>query len=317
MSKTLVTGGAGFIGSNLCAALRREGHSVRVLDNLVTGRKCNLDGLDLELIEGDVTDRNTVRGAMQDVDVVYHQAALPSVPRSIEDPMATHLACATGTVTVLTEAKSAGVKRLVYAASSSAYGNQPFSSKRECDPAQPLSPYAAAKLSGEYYCRAFFASLGLETVCIRYFNVFGPNQDPNSAYSAVIPLFIKAILNDQQPTIFGDGEQTRDFTFVDNVVHANMLAAAAPAEKVGGQVFNIANGESTSLNQLMSKLNVLLGTSIEPIFAPPRTGDVKHSLADIERAKQMLGYAPIATFDEGLLRSIEYYKRTKGIFSNR
>ena len=245
---------------------------------------------------------------MRDVDVVYHQAALASVPRSVKDPLATNEACVTGTVNVLHEAKQAGVKRVVYAASSSAYGDQPFMSKRELDLPAPLSPYAVAKLAGEYYCHAFYATYGLETVCIRYFNVFGPRQDPGSQYSAVIPLFITALLEGRQPVIYGDGEQTRDFTFIKNVVHGNLLAAEAKAEDVAGKTFNVANGKSVSLNQMLAELNQLLGTDVEPAFEDSRVGDVRDSLADISKARRYLGYEPIVSFEDGLRQSIDFYK---------
>jgi len=308
MSKYLVTGGAGFIGSNIAEALVQRGDTVRVLDNLSTGFTHNLDAFDVELVEGDITDAATVARAMEGIDFVFHQAALASVPRSVKDPLATNDACVTGTVNVLHEAKKAGVKRVVYAASSSAYGDQPFMSKRESDLPAPLSPYAVAKLAGEYYCHAFWQTYGLETVCIRYFNVFGPRQDPGSPYSAVIPLFITALLEGRRPVIYGDGEQTRDFTFIKNVVHGNLLAASAKAEDVAGKTFNVANGKSISLNQMLSQLNTLLGTDVQPVFEDARVGDVRDSLADISNARQFLGYEPVVTFDDGLEQSIEFYK---------
>lgn len=308
MARYLVTGGAGFIGSNIAEALVKRGDQVRVLDNLSTGYTHNLKGLDVEFIEGDITDTDDVARAVANVDYVYHQAALASVPRSVKDPLATNEACVTGTVNVLHAARQAGVKRVVYAASSSAYGDQPFMSKRESDLPAPLSPYAVAKLAAEYYCRAFYSTYGLETVCIRYFNVFGPRQDPSSEYSAVIPLFITALLEGRQPKIYGDGEQTRDFTFIDNVVHGNLLAASAPAEQVAGRVFNVANGKTISLNQMLAKLNQLLGTNVQPVFEDPRVGDVRDSLADISQARECLGYEPVVDFNTGLERSIEFYK---------
>lgn len=308
MSKYLVTGGAGFIGSNIAEALVQRGDTVRVLDNLSTGFTHNLDAFDVELVEGDITDAATVARAMEGIDFVFHQAALASVPRSVKDPLATNDACVTGTVNVLHAAKKAGAKRVVYAASSSAYGDQPFMSKRESDLPAPLSPYAVAKLAGEYYCHAFWQTYGLETVCIRYFNVFGPRQDPGSPYSAVIPLFITALLEGRRPVIYGDGEQTRDFTFIKNVVHGNLLAASAKAEDVAGKTFNVANGKSISLNQMLSQLNTLLGTDVQPVFEDARVGDVRDSLADISNARQFLGYEPVVTFDDGLKQSIEFYK---------
>jgi UDP-glucose 4-epimerase len=304
----LVTGGAGFIGSHIAEALANRGDAVRVLDNFSTGFRRNLEPLagKIEILEGDIGDPGIVRRAMKDVDCVFHQAALASVPRSVEHPLDTNQACVTGTLNILDQARQAGVRRVVYAASSSAYGDQPFSSKREVDMPMPLSPYAAAKLAGEYYCHAFYRTYGLETVCIRYFNVFGPRQDPDSPYSAVIPLFITAILSGKRPTVFGDGQQTRDFTYVANVVHGNLLASEAKG--VAGRTLNVANGKATSLLRLLELLNELLGTEIQPIFADPRPGDVRDSLADITEAQQLLGYHPPVSFEEGLRCSIEYYR---------
>ncbi len=308
MTTHLVTGGAGFIGSHIAEALVKRGDAVRVLDNLSTGFRRNLEAISdrVELIEGDVTDAAAVARAVQGVDCVFHQAALASVPRSIERPLDTNAACVTGTLTVLDQSRRAGVRRVVYAASSSAYGDQPFSSKREVDLPGPLSPYAVAKLAGEYYCQAFFHTYGLETVGLRYFNVFGPRQDPDSPYSAVIPLFITALLAGEQPTIYGDGQQSRDFTFVENVVHGNLLAAEAKG--AAGKILNMANGRSTSLLRLLQLLNEFLGTNVQPKFADPRRGDVRHSLADITQAQQLLGYEPPVEFAEGLRRSIDYYR---------
>ena len=308
MPNFLVTGGAGFIGSNIAEALAKRGDSVRVLDNLSTGFPHNLENIEAELVEGDITDPSDVRKAAEGIDVVYHQAALASVPRSVKDPLATNEACVTGTLNVLQAAREAGVKRVIYAASSSAYGDQPFMSKRELDLPAPLSPYAVAKLAGEHYCHAFWETYGLETVCIRYFNVFGPRQDPGSPYSAVIPLFITALLEGSQPVIYGDGEQTRDFTFIKNVVHGNLLAAEAPAGDVAGKSFNVANGKSVSLNQMLAQLNELLGTDVQPKFEDARVGDVRDSLADITNARKYLKYEPVVSFDEGLRQSIEFYK---------
>lgn len=308
MAKFLVTGGAGFIGSNIAEALVQRGDEVRVLDNLSTGFRHNFDDLGVEFIEGDITNASDVAKAVEGIDFVYHQAALASVPRSVKDPLATNDACVTGTLNVLHEAKQAGVKRVVYAASSSAYGDQPFMSKREIDLPAPLSPYAVAKLAGEYYCHSFWETYGLETVCIRYFNVFGPRQDPGSPYSAVIPLFITALLEGRQPVIYGDGEQTRDFTFIKNVVHGNLLAAEAPADLVAGKTFNVANGKSVSLNTMLKMLNELLGTDVQPKFEEARVGDVRDSLADITNARKCLGYEPVVTFEDGLRQSIEFYK---------
>lgn len=308
MRTFLVTGGAGFIGSHIAEALVQRGDRVRVLDNLSTGHLKNLDGFrqSIELIEADLLDAEAVAEAVQGVDCVFHQAALASVPRSVKDPLATHAACVTGTVILLNAARQAGVRRVVYAGSSSAYGDQPTSSKRETDLPAPISPYAAAKLSAEHYLRAFTATYGLETVVLRYFNVFGPRQDPDSPYSAVIPLYITALLAGLQPVVFGDGRQSRDFTYVVNVVQANLLAADAPG--VAGRVFNAANSKTTDLLTLIGMLNRLLGTQIQPRHEPPRIGDVRESLADITQARNLLGYEPVVDFEEGLRRSIDYYR---------
>lgn len=309
MAIHLVTGGAGFIGSHLVEALVQEGHQVRVLDDLSTGFRGNLAQLggQVELIEGSVADAAVVARAVDKVDCVFHQAALASVPRSVERPLDTNAACVTGTVNLLEQARRAGVRRVVNAASSSAYGDQPFSSKREVDLPDPRSPYAAAKLAGEYYCQAFYHTYGLDTVCIRYFNVFGPRQDPNSPYSAVIPRFITALLSGARPTVYGDGHQTRDFTYVGNVVHGNLLAATA--QQAPGRIINVANGKSTSLLRLLEVLGKLLDVQVDPVFEPPRPGDVRDSLADITLARSLLGYEPLVDFDEGLTRSIDYYKQ--------
>ncbi len=308
MKNYLVTGGAGFIGSHIATALVERGDSVRILDNLSTGTKANLAHLGerVELIEGDLLDQSAVERAVDGVDVVYHQAALASVPRSVSKPLDTNAACVTGTLNVLVASKDANVQRVIYAGSSSAYGNQPFMSKREGDRPMPLSPYAVAKLAGEYYCQAFYATYGLETVTIRYFNVFGPRQDPNSEYSAVIPLFVTAMLAGKRPTVFGDGLQSRDFTYIENVVAGNLAAADVP--DAPGKVFNVACGRQSSLLDLIASINRVLGTDIEPIFESPRAGDVKESLADITAAREVLGYEPLVGFEEGLGRSIEYYR---------
>lgn len=310
MRTFLVTGGAGFIGSHVAESLCARGDVVRVLDNLSTGHASNLKHLEtkIEWIEGDIGDAATVAAAVEGVDCVFHQAALASVPRSVERPLDTNAACVTGTLNVLDQARRAGVRRLVYAGSSSAYGDQPTSPKRETDLPLPISPYGAAKLAGELYCQAFSAAFGFETVCLRYFNVFGPRQDPDSQYSAVIPKFISALLGGRRPTIFGDGRQSRDFTYVDNVVHGNLLAADAPAEKVSGRCFNVAAGRSTSLLELLDLLNKLLGTDIRPVHAEPRAGDVRKSLADISQARACLGYETLVDFDDGLRRSIDFYR---------
>ncbi len=308
MTSYLVTGGAGFIGSHIATALVDRGDRVRVLDNLSTGSRQNLAHLGdrVELIEGDLLDREAVEGAVAGIDVVYHQAALASVPRSVAKPLDTNAACVTGTLNVLEAARQAEVRRVIYAGSSSAYGNQPVKSKRESDLPCPLSPYAAAKLAGEYYCQAFTETYGMETVVIRYFNVFGPRQDPASEYSAVIPLFVTAMLAGRRPTVFGDGSQSRDFTFIDNVVQGNLAAEAAP--QAVGRVFNVACGQQFSLLEVIASINHVLGTNIEPQFDEPRAGDVQESLADISAARELLGYAPSVVFEEGLRRSIDYYR---------
>jgi UDP-glucose 4-epimerase len=308
MTKILVTGGAGFIASHIATACVQRGDEVRVLDNLCTGFKHNLKHIegDIEFIEGDVADEAVVAEAMRGVELVFHQAALASVPMSLDRPLATNHSCVTGTVNVLNQAVKAGVRRVVYAASSSAYGNRPFTAKRETDLPQVLSPYAAAKLAGELYCQAFYHSFGLETVGLRYFNVFGPRQDPASPYSAVIPLFVTAILSGKRPIIYGDGGQTRDFIFVQNVVRGNLLAAEA--EGAAGEVFNMAEGRQTSLLQLLELLSKLLGQGIEPDFQPPRVGDVRESLADIYRARSVLGYEPVTNLEQGLTQTIDYYR---------
>jgi UDP-glucose 4-epimerase len=310
--KTLVTGGAGFIGSHIVEALVGRGDSVRVLDNLSTGSRHNLESVwnDIDFFQGDLTDPAAVAQAVRGVDCVFHQAALPSVPLSLDRPLDTHRDCATGTVCLLDAARRAGVRRVVSAASSSAYGDKPFAALRETDVPQPMSPYAAAKLAGEMYCQAFYFSFGLETVGLRYFNVFGPRQDPGSAYSAVIPLFITAMLAGGQPTIYGDGLQTRDFCYIANVVHGNLLASAA--DGVGGRILNLANGRSTDLLTLLAALNRLLELNVQPIHEPPRPGDIRDSMADISQARQLLGYEIQIDFEEGLRRSIDYYRSMVG-----
>jgi UDP-glucose 4-epimerase len=304
----LVTGGAGFIGSHIAEALAARGDRVRVLDNLSTGRLSNLDGFRdrIEFLHGDVLDAAAVAETVRDVDCIFHEAALASVPLSVERPLEVHAAAATGTVTLLDAARRAGVRRVVYAASSAAYGNLPAPHKRESDPVAPLSPYAAAKLAAELYCQAFTATYGLETVALRYFNIYGPRQDPASPYSAVIPLFIAAMLAGRRPVIYGDGRQSRDFCYVGNVVRANLLAADAPG--VAGRVLNVANGKSVDLLTLLDVLNRLLGTRLAPEHQPPRAGDVRESLADITLARTLLGYEPAVDFEQGLRQSIDYYR---------
>lgn len=308
MKRYLVTGGAGFIGSHLVDALVARGDHVRVLDNLSTGRLANLERHrgQIEFLEGDVTDPARVGEAVRGVDCVFHQAALASVPRSIEFPLDTHAACATGTLVVLEQAQRAGVRRVVYAGSSSCYGDQPNSSKRESDPVSPLSPYAAAKLAGELYCQAFYQSYGLEAVTLRYFNVFGPRQDPNGAYAAVIPRFVTRILAGEPLIVFGDGQQSRDFTYVANIVEGNLLAAEAP--QVGGKSFNLADGRSISLLELIAALESLVGERARVVHEPPRVGDVRESLADTTLARKQLGYRGQIDFRTGLRLSTDYYR---------
>ncbi len=308
MEKFLVTGGAGFIGSNICKRLVSQGCFVRVVDNLSTGKKSNLaDVIDkIEFIQADMGDSEVAQSAMKDVDVVLHQGALPSVPVSVDNPAATHQHCVNATFTLLLAARDADVKRFVYAASSSAYGDAPTSPKVETMPTSPLSPYAVAKLTGEYYCSVFYNIYGLQTVSLRYFNVFGPQQDPASQYAAAIPAFVTAILKDEPPTIYGDGEQSRDFTYIDNVVDANLLAARANQTK--GEVINIACGMAVTVNEIIDMINELLGKNIKPIYADPRPGDVKHSLADITMAKELIGFEPVTNFKDGLQKAIEWYK---------
>jgi len=308
MNRFLVTGGAGFIGSNIAAKLVSQGCFVRVIDNLLTGKKSNLADIidNIEFIEADMGDEEIARSAMKDIDVVLHQGALPSVPRSVDDPAETHRHCLDATFTLLLAARDAGVKRFVYASSSSAYGDTPTLPKVETMPPRPLSPYAVGKLAGEYYCSVFYEVFGLETISLRYFNVFGPHQDPTSQYAAAIPAFVTAILKDQQPTVFGDGLQTRDFTYVDNVVEANLLAAKA--EHTAGQVLNIACGKAVTVNETIDVINELLGKNIKPLYTDPRPGDIKHSLADITLAKKLLAFKPTIPFKQGLQKAIHWYR---------
>lgn len=312
MGTHLVTGGAGFIGSHIVGALLARGDRVRVLDNLSTGHRRNVDlhkGR-IDFIEGDLVNPHDVERALDGVEFVFHQAALASVPRSVDAPLDTNAACVTGTVTLLDAARRVGVRRVVFAGSSSAYGDQPTPTKHERLLPAPLSPYAAAKVAGEYYCQAFTATYGLETVVIRYFNVFGPRQDPKSQYAAVIPKFITEILAGRRPTIFGDGRQSRDFTFIDNIVQGNLLAAEAPG--AAGQTINVACGESFDLLQLMNGINAALGTKVDPVFEPARAGDVRDSLADISLARKLLNYEPVVGFEEGLRRTVEFYRTAAG-----
>ena len=306
-TKFLVTGGAGFIGSNIVEELLKRGHFVRVLDNFATGKRENLKEFekDIELLEGDIRSYHIVRQAVKDIEVILHQAALPSVPRSINDPITTNEVNVMGTLNILDAAKDAGVRRIVYASSSSVYGDNPELPKREDMFPNPLSPYAVSKLAGEKYCNVFSRLYGVETVTLRYFNVFGPKQDPNSQYSAVIPKFIEAIKADKQPIIYGDGTQSRDFTYVANVVEANMLAAT---KDIGnGLVMNCACHGQITLNELVRQINNLLGKNIETIYAKSREGDIKHSFADIRLIKEKLNFIPNISFTLGLKKTIEFF----------
>lgn len=313
MRNFVVTGGAGFIGSHIVDALVRRGDRVRVIDNLCTGYESNLADVrdSIEFINADINDAAALQDAFQGVDCVIHHAALASVPLSVEDPLRVNQACVTGTLNVLDQARRAGVRRVVYAGSSSCYGDQPFAANRETDLPMTMSPYAVAKLAGEYYCHAFAHSYGMETVCLRYFNVFGPRQDPTSHYSAVIPLFISRLLSGQKPIVYGDGHQSRDFAYVGNVVDANLLAI--DAEHASGKSFNIANGRSTTLLELLDVLGQLLDKPIEIDFQAPRPGDIRDSMADISRAVRELGYTPTVDLETGLRKSINYYR---GLFSD-
>ncbi|MDH3238817.1 MAG: SDR family oxidoreductase [Deltaproteobacteria bacterium] len=310
----LVTGGAGFIGSNLVASLLASGHRARVLDNFLTGKRENLAGLAerygdaFELVEGDLRDLEVTRRAAQGVEYVLHQGALPSVPRSVADPVLSNEINVGGTVNLLIAARDAGVRRVVFAASSSAYGDTPELPKRESMTPNPKSPYAAQKLAGEHYMRIFYEVYGVETVSLRYFNVFGPKQDPASTYAAVIPRFITAVLMGTAPTVYGDGLQTRDFTYIDNVVRVNLLACEAPKEACG-KVFNIACGERVSLLDILEIVYKLVGRRVAPKFEPPRPGDVRDSLADISLARDLLGYEPTVPFPEGLSRTFDFFSK--------
>ena len=307
MTLCLVTGGGGFIGSHLVDALVAHGHQVRVLDNFSTGNLGNLAQVqdEIQVINGDLADLETVRTAAKDVELVFHQATLPSVSRSIVDPLTTHQVCANGTLHVLLSAREARVRRLIYGGSASAYGDAGPLPQRESEPLQPLSPYAVAKLAGEYYCAAFSYAYGMETVRLRYFNVFGPRQFCGSPYSAVVPLFLQAMLAGRRPVIHGDGAQSRDFTYVDDVVQANLLAANAP--RASGKVYNIGSGRRTTLVELVDRINAILGTEIKPIHTTLRVGDIRHSLADISRAQADLGFCPCTDLGQCLRSCIDYY----------
>lgn len=304
----LVTGGAGFIGSNIVEELVRLGHSVRVLDNMSTGKRTNLSKFenDIAIIEGDIRDYHTARRAAEGVDAVLHQAALPSVPRSIQDPVSSNAVNVGGTVTMLKACVDSDVRRFVFASSSSVYGDTPTLPKQEDMPANPLSPYAVSKLSGEQYCAVFSKTYGIETICLRYFNVFGPRQDPRSQYAAVIPKFIEAVMDGRPPMIYGDGQQSRDFTYVANVVQANILASTV--ESTGNLVMNCACHGQITLNALVDEINTVLGKSIAPVYAAHRLGDIKHSFASITKAKKAIGYSPVVGFIRGLQATIDWYR---------
>ncbi len=313
MASYLVTGAAGFIGSALVRALLERGEQVRGLDNFETGRRENLQQVfpHIDFREADILDTDAVRSACRGVDYVLHQAAIPSVPKSIADPARSNRVNVEGTMNVLIAARDAGVKRVVYAGSSSAYGDTPTLPKREDMTPVPLSPYAVAKLTGEMYMKVFYGVYGLPTVSLRYFNIFGPRQDPSSPYSAVLAKFITQMLRGERPTIYGDGEQSRDFNYIDNAVAANLLAATAPETDVAGQTFNIATGHRYNLNQTVALLKPLTGYTGEVEYAPERSGDIKHSQADISRARQKLQYQPLIEFQEGLRRTVEWYRASE------
>jgi len=309
METYLVTGAAGFIGRSIAAELLARGKKVRGIDNFVTGKRDNLLGLEaMDFIEADINDAEAVAKACHGVECIFHEAAIPSVPRSIEDPVASNYAGVSGTVQLLVAAKDAKVRRVVYAGSSSVYGNTPTLPKQEQMQPSPISPYAVTKLAGELYMQSFTRVYGLETVVIRYFNVFGPYQDPTSHYSGILAIFTMKMLAGEIPTIYGDGEQSRDFTFIQNVVHGNLLASEAPAERVSGKVFNVATGNRVTLNQTVEILRRATGYTGEVRYAAERSGDVKHSLADISRAKESFGYEPRVNFKEGIERTVAWYK---------
>jgi UDP-glucose 4-epimerase len=316
MASYLVTGGAGFIGSHLSEELVRRGHSVRVADNLSTGKRRNLDHISgIEFVEGDLANMDFAAKVVQGMDFVLHQAAIPSVPRSVKDPITSNRANIDATLNVLVAARDAGVKRLVFAGSSSEYGNTPTLPKREDMPASPLSPYALQKVAGTEYCRLFTHLYGFETVVIRYFNVFGPRQDPGSPYSGVISLFSTALIEGRQPTIYGDGEQTRDFTYVANVVDGVLRACTAPG--AAGEAINVACGIRISLNELLRAMNVIVGTNIQPIYKDSRSGDVRDSQADITKARTLLGYQPIVPLEEGLRYTLDWCRAESAATTGR
>ena len=305
-----MTGVAGFIGRSIAEALLARGETVRGIDSFITGKRENLIGLDgMEFLRGDLADPAVCAQACEGVEILFHEAALASVPRSVADPAATNVNCVDATLNLLVAAKAAGVRRVIYAGSSSAYGDTPTLPKREDMLPNPISPYAVAKLAGEHYMSAFARVYGIETVTLRYFNVFGPYQDPTSHYSGVLAIFCRKMLAGEQPTIYGDGEQSRDFTYIDNVVHANLLAAVAPAEKVSGRMINAATGTRITLNDTFAILTELTGFNGSPLYAPARAGDIRDSLADIGLARELLGYEPRMDFREGLRRTVEWYRK--------
>jgi UDP-glucose 4-epimerase len=309
MAVYVVTGGGGFIGSHIVEELLRRGQTVRIIDNFSTGKRVNLDAFknDVEIFEVDMAEATNLRDFVKGADYVIHQAAIPSVPKSMIDPLRSHNSNVNGTLNLLLACRDAGVKRVVYASSSSVYGDSPTLPKHEDMMPNPLSPYGAQKLFAEIYCQVFTRAYKLETVSLRYFNVFGPRQDATSQYSGVLALFIPAVLQGRRPTIHGDGLQSRDFTYVKNVAEANLLACTAPG--VGGQVFNVACGDRITVNSMLQQINQITGKDISPIYGEPRAGDIKHSHADITRAKEHLGYAPKFTFEEGLRHTIEWYRQ--------
>ncbi len=308
MALMLVTGGAGFIGSHLAERLVELGHDVRVLDNFTTGRRENVAHLEgrIDLIEGDIRDPGTAARAVEGADTVFHLAALASVPRSVDDPFTSNDVNVNGSLTMLLASRDAGVRRLVYSSSSSVYGDTPELPKRETMPARPMSPYAVGKLAGEYYARTFHGLYGLETVCLRYFNVFGPRQDPTSQYAAVVPIFTTRLLAGEAPVIYGDGEQSRDFTYVSTVVEANILASRK--DEACGRVFNIARGDTITVNELFERLRALTGSELRPVYESARPGDVKHSFADVDRARSVLGFEPGVGLDEGLRTTVDWFR---------
>jgi nucleoside-diphosphate-sugar epimerase len=311
MALYLITGVAGFIGSSIARALLSRGEQVRGVDNLSTGKQENLGDIRdrIDFREADIADLDAMHQACKGVDFVFHEAAIPSVPKSVLDPLGSNRANIDGTVNVLVAARDAKVKRVIYAASSSAYGDTPTLPKHEAMPPDPISPYAVAKLASEHYMVSFYRCYQLETVCLRYFNIFGPRQDPSSPYSGVMAKFIMHMLHGEQPTIYGDGEQSRDFTYIDNAVEANLLACKAPAAKAAGKVFNVATGRRVTLNETFKLLQPLTAYNGQPNYGPERGGDIKHSLADISKAEAALGYKPVVDFEEGLRRTVEWYRR--------